>query len=123
MRITLVVGILVLGPVAAAAQQSCQPLQGTAAHATCINEQLSRGDTALRKLEEQAGAAGPAPGFVAPDLNLSRRDGPPVPAYAPEFTADQAAQRRRLEQSTQARKRALSEQVGSSLQPRLGIQD
>lgn len=101
------------------AQQACQPLQGTSAHASCLNQQLARSDPALRALEEQAGNP-PITGFTAPDLLLSERTGAPPLALDPGFGASQAAGRLRLQQSTQARTRALSGQVNRSLAPRLG---
>ena len=121
---TVLIAYVAWGAASAVAQQACQPLQGTAAHATCVNEYLARQtrDTQLRALE-RAGqpATGTLPeGFVAPDLHLSTRDGPLPPAYAPGFSAGQAAQRLRLQQSTQSRSRALSDRINSGLRPGLG---
>lgn len=118
--------ILALWPLGAAAQNPCQPLQGTAAHATCLNEELGRAgrdvrsaDPDLRALEDQ-GRGGPEPALTAPDLNLNARTGPPVPAYRSDFNRSQAAQRRRLEQSTQSRAQSLSGRVNRSLSPGVG---
>lgn len=109
--------LLAVWPAAALSQNPCQPLQGTAAHATCLNGQLGRSlDADLRALEDQ-GAGLPA---VAPELNLNARGGPPVPAYDPDFSRSQAVQRQRLEQSTQSRSRALSGRVNRALTPSLG---
>ncbi len=107
---------LILGqiPGQAPAQQVCQPLQGTSAHATCLNEQLSR---SLNSDHTDPPATPP----VSPDLNLNRRDSAPVPTYDPGFAAAQSANQRRLQQSTQARQRALSGSVTQSLSPRISV--
>ncbi len=115
----VVFAMCLAGPAAVSAQQACQPLQGTPAHATCLNEQLSRTtDPTLRALERDA--LGAPPPLVAPDLNLSQRDGALPPAYSPDFSAGQAAQRLRLEQSTQSRSRDLSGRINQSLSPQIG---
>ena len=111
----LIVALLFAGP--AWAQNPCQPLQGTAAHATCLNQQLGRSiDPDPRVLEDQA-AGQP---LVAPGLNMSRRDGPPVPAYDPGFSDSMARRDLRLYQSTQSRARSLSGRVNRSLSPQAG---
>lgn len=111
--------LMVCWPGTGQAQSPCQPLQGTAAHATCLNQSLSQSlsrssDPALRALEDQAR------GVTAPQMLETQRTQAPPPAYSPDFTAGQAARTRQLEQATQSRAQSLSGQVSRDLSPGLG---
>ncbi|MEX0283524.1 MAG: hypothetical protein AB3N23_02840 [Paracoccaceae bacterium] len=92
------------------AQQACQALQGTAAHATCVNEQLSRAN-------RPGGSDVP---LTAPDQLLNDRTEAPVPVTSPDFLEAQAAQRLRLQQNTQARARDLSGRGSKRGRPQIG---